>query len=103
MASSQQPSTASIRSQRVFGIAEETPETKHLDNVGILTLHQETIKSQDDQLDALMTIVGRQKEIGKAIGDELDVQNKLLDDLEGRVDITGARMKGAIQQAKKLS
>jgi regulator of vacuolar morphogenesis len=50
-----------------------------------------------------MTIVGRQKEIGKAIGDELDVQNKLLDDLEGRVDITGARMKGAIQQAKKLS
>ena len=45
----------------------------------------------------------RQKEIGNAIGQELDVQNELLQRLEDKVDNTGQRLKNATKMAKKLT
>ena len=47
---------------------------------------------QDDGLDALYQSVLRQKELGNAIGDELDVQSNLLDDLGHAMDSTGSSL-----------
>ena len=60
------------------------------------------VDEQDHQLDKILQVVQRQKEMGRAIGDELDIQNSLLAEIDEKVDITDARMKGANKQIKKL-
>lgn len=49
--------------------------------------------NQDQQLDDLMSTLKRQAQIGSAIGEELDYQNKLLDELDADVDRTRAKLK----------
>jgi len=55
----------------------------------VLETQQQTMEDQDAGLDMLYESVLRQKEISHAIGDELDVQSGLLDDLENAMDNTG--------------
>ncbi|KAF3904340.1 Syntaxin-51 [Arthrobotrys entomopaga] len=59
----------------------ETDQTRQLDNTGVLQLQQQIMKSQDEDLEALLKAVGRQKQIGLEIGQELDEQNDFLDSL----------------------
>jgi len=56
-------------------------------------MQKEEIGVQDEQLDQLMDVLKRQGQIGQAIGDELDLQNKLLEDLDADVDRTKAKLK----------
>ncbi|KAI8853178.1 Phox homologous domain-containing protein [Chytridium lagenaria] len=78
--------TASIssRSGRKFGniVAKETEVTRSLDNQGLLVLQKTTMNEQDEALEVLSKIVKRQQQIGLAIGQELDLQNQLLEDLD---------------------
>ncbi|KAJ1550216.1 hypothetical protein HK405_001132 [Cladochytrium tenue] len=105
-ASSSQPSTpapaapaarTTPRSGRRFGAAppQETEQTRGLDNGGLVQLQRRAMADQDEALTALSAIVRRQREIGVAMGDELDLQNRLLDDLGDGVERVGENLKSA--------
>lgn len=61
---------------RVLG--KETDQTRELDNEGVLQLQKQVMEDQDMSVNELMKIVHRQKELGTAIHDELEVQNQML-------------------------
>merc|ERR1711865_851244 len=74
----------------------------------MLMEQQDMMSSQDASMDLLLASVTRQKEMGEAIGEELDQQSGLLDDLENGMDTTGmvlgrqqARVEGVLEQAGK--
>lgn len=64
------------RTGRVLG--KETERTRELDNEGVLQLQQQMMQSQDANVDELMKIIIRQRELGTQINEELEVQNELL-------------------------
>ena len=64
---------------------EAVPDHSNLDNAQIHTYHSRVMAQQDEQLDALGTSVGRQRELSIQIGDELDEQGQMLDDVDGHV------------------
>lgn len=64
------------RTGRVLG--KETERTRELDNEGVLQLQQQMMQSQDANVDELMKIIIRQRELGTQINEELQVQNELL-------------------------
>ncbi|KAF3928971.1 Syntaxin-52 [Dactylella cylindrospora] len=64
----------------------ETEHTRQLDNSGVLQLQQEIMRTQDEGLEMLLKAVGRQKQLGLEIGNELDDQNEFLDELGDDVD-----------------
>ncbi|KAG0043574.1 hypothetical protein BGZ83_011259 [Gryganskiella cystojenkinii] len=83
--------------RRVFGraiqsLVQETSQTRGLDNEGLLILQQEQMKQQDDHIEQFNAILQRQKHIGLAIGQELDNQNQLLDELDRDVDRTTLKL-----------
>jgi regulator of vacuolar morphogenesis len=57
-----------------------------------LTLQKKTMSQQDESLDVLADIIKRQKEIGMTIGNELDLQNQLLGEVNDDVTRVGDRM-----------
>ena len=61
---------------RVLG--KETDQTRELDNEGVLQLQKQVMEDQDMSVNELMKIITRQKELGTAIHEELEVQNKML-------------------------
>ncbi|KAG0034204.1 hypothetical protein BGZ82_005847 [Podila clonocystis] len=84
-------------SRRVFGrvvqnLTQETSQTRGLDNEGLLMLQQEQMKHQDDHIEQFNAILQRQKHIGMAIGQELDNQIQLLDELDRDVDRTTLKL-----------
>jgi len=91
-------------SGRVFGApkAEETDATRPLDSHGLLQLQQTQIGQQDAQVAQLSTILQRQKHLGLAIGQELQEQNEMLDDLNNEVDRVGGKLTGAKKQMNRL-
>jgi regulator of vacuolar morphogenesis len=64
------------RAGRVLG--KETEQTRELDNDGVLQLQRQMMQSQDQNVDELMKIIIRQRELGTQINEELEVQNDLL-------------------------
>ncbi|OBT77104.1 hypothetical protein VF21_05067 [Pseudogymnoascus sp. 05NY08] len=83
---------------RVLGApAQETERTRELGNEGVLQLQQQMMQEQDLDLDELAKIVRRQKEMGIAISDELELQNEMLT----RVDEDVTRVGGKLEIAKK--
>ena len=80
---------------RILG--KETAETRELDNSGVLQLQKQKMADQDLDVDELRKIVQRQKELGVAINQELEVQNEMLRMVDEDVD----RVQGKINIAKK--
>jgi regulator of vacuolar morphogenesis len=80
---------------RVLG--KETAETRELDNQGVLQLQKQKMADQDLDVDELRKIVQRQKELGIAINQELEVQNEMLRMVDEDVD----RVQGKINIAKR--
>jgi len=90
---------------RVFGARpppQETDVTRPLDDQGLMQLQQDKIGQQDTQLEQLTTMLQRQKHLGIAIGNEIEEQNAMLDDLNDGVDRFGVKMAGARKQLKRL-
>ncbi|KAI9315107.1 Phox homologous domain-containing protein [Dichotomocladium elegans] len=75
--------------------AKETEITRGLDNEGLLQYQQEVMNDQDMQVEQFSALLARQKQLGLAIGDELEVQNQILDELDADVDRTGTKLKFA--------
>ena len=72
-------------------------DQSQLDNQQIHAYHSEILAAQDEQLDRLGESIGRQRELSIQIGDELDSQVAMLDEVDGLVD----RHQGRLDQARK--
>ncbi|POS83668.1 hypothetical protein EPUL_004590 [Erysiphe pulchra] len=74
-------------SGRVLGaVVPETENTRQLDNEGVLLLQREMMQTQDQEVNELAKIVRRQKEMGIAIYNELELQNEMLKKVDEGVD-----------------
>lgn len=96
----QQKRQNTIGTGRAFGAAakqraQETQVTRGLDNDGLLQYQQQTMQDQDKQVEQFSTLLARQKQLGIAIGDELEVQNQILDELDHDVGRTAMKLKFA--------
>ena len=80
---------------RVLG--RETDRTRALDNEGVLQLQKQLMQEQDEDVMVLGQAVRRQRELGIAIQEELQVQNEML----GMLDEDVTRVEGKIQVANK--
>lgn len=91
-----------VNSQRKFGVAQETVETRPLDEEGLLLLQQQKLQLQDKVVESISSTVKRQKEIAMTISDEIDIQNKMLQDLDEAVDNVEIRLKNADKKIQRL-
>lgn len=64
----------------------EAPDQSNLDNQQIHAYHKQVLRDQDEQLDTLGQSIGRQRMLGIQMGDELDEQVEMLDEVERGVD-----------------
>ncbi|TPX37495.1 hypothetical protein SmJEL517_g00728 [Synchytrium microbalum] len=94
--------SSSPKTSRRFGAAQETDVTRPLSNEGVLQLQQQIMATQDGEVDALLSIVRRQKQIGSAISEELDNQNQLLTEVDQGVDRTRIGVKKIGKQLDKV-
>lgn len=95
------PFTA-VEGKRVFGKPRETKETMLLDNKELLQQQVQIQKDQDQELEQLLRIVQRQKQIGEAINTEVEEQNEMLDQFEEEVHDASEKLRGARRNAKKI-
>lgn len=79
------------------------PDQSDLSNQQIHEYHSQVIRDQDDQLDRLGESIGRQRELSMQIGDELDGQVMLLDDVEEGVDRHQAQFRRARGRLDRIS
>lgn len=64
----------------------EALDQSDMDNQQIHTYHKQVLREQDDQLETLGQSIGRQRMLGIQMGNELDEQVEMLDDVEAGVD-----------------
>jgi syntaxin 8 len=74
-----------------------SPDHSELSNQHIHEYHKQVLRDQDEQLDTLGLSIGRQRVLGQHIGEELEVQNELLTDVESGVD----RHQSTLDRARK--
>lgn len=76
--------------------------TEEMSNQQIHTYHTQVMAEQDEQLDRLGESIGRQRDISIQIGDELDGQIALLDEVDQGVDRQQGRLDGASRRLKTV-
>lgn len=85
------------------------PDQSDLSNLQIHDHHKQVLRDQDEQLDTLGQSVKRQRILGIQMGDEIDEQNELLEDVESGVDrhqntLTRARQRlGTVARKSKAN
>ncbi|KFY40428.1 hypothetical protein V494_03506 [Pseudogymnoascus sp. VKM F-4513 (FW-928)] len=95
-AEAEDPARAQLFPYRDDPIDAPTDQSQ-LDNQQIHAYHSEVLAAQDEQLDRLGESIGRQRELSIQIGDELDSQVAMLDEVDGLVD----RHQSRLDQARK--
>ncbi|CAM4623969.1 unnamed protein product [Leuciscus chuanchicus] len=80
----------------------EPEETRGLGFGEIKHQQQQIIEVQDAGLDALAAVISRQKQMGQDIGNELEEQNEIIDDLTQLVDKTDSRIKNETHRVRLL-
>ncbi|KAI0202529.1 v-SNARE [Astrocystis sublimbata] len=78
-------------------------EAEGLNNVQVHAYHQRVMDEQDEQLDRLGASIARQRELSMQIGDELDDQVAMLDEVDGAVDRHQGRLDRAKRQVNKIT
>ncbi|RUO97154.1 hypothetical protein BC936DRAFT_140890 [Jimgerdemannia flammicorona] len=102
------PPKPAATSRRVFGnvnlsaAPKETEVTRGLDNGGLITLQQQMMEDQDQQIEQFSSILARQKHVGMAIEQELETQIQLLDELVPSVDRTQGKLKFTQKRLNKI-
>ncbi|KAG7274563.1 hypothetical protein CRUP_018955, partial [Coryphaenoides rupestris] len=81
-------------------LATESEETRGLSFGEIKQQQQSIIEAQDAGLDALAVVISRQKMMGREIGNELEEQNEIIDDLAHLVDKTDDRIRNETRRVK---
>ena len=79
------------------------PDHADLSNQQIHDYHSQVLRDQDDALDRLGLSIGRQRELSMQIGDELDGQVLLLDEVEEGVDRHDAQFRRARGRLDRFS
>jgi syntaxin 8 len=74
-----------------------------MDNQQLHAYHEQILSQQDAQLDALGASIARQRELSMQIGDELDEQVTMLDDVDHNVDRHQSRLDRARNQVGRIS
>lgn len=67
-----------------------------------MTQQQQIMREQDEQLNIVGQSIGRLKQIGTAIGDEVEDQNQLLDDFYSDMGQTEKRMQSVQKKVDKI-
>lgn len=75
-----------------WGVAEEPEDLKGVGNIEIRVQQQQIIQAQDQGLEALSQVVARQKNMALDIGNEVESQNELIDDITDHTDRTGQKL-----------
>ncbi|XP_048055518.1 syntaxin-8 isoform X1 [Megalobrama amblycephala] len=83
-------------------LVNEPEETRGLGFGEIKQQQQQIIEAQDAGLDALAAVISRQKQMGQDIGNELDEQNEIIDDITQLVDKTDSRIKNETRRVRLL-
>ncbi|KAM4662836.1 syntaxin-8 [Discoglossus pictus] len=81
-------------------LIEESEETRGLGFGEIRQQQQRIIAEQDAGLDSLSSILARQKQMGHDIGNELDEQNEIIDDLANLVENTDSKVRNQTRHVK---
>ncbi|XP_029001849.1 syntaxin-8 [Betta splendens] len=81
-------------------LVNEPEETRGLTFGEIKQQQQRIIEAQDAGLDALSAVISRQKIMGQEIGNELEEQNEIIDDLAHLVDKTDGRIRNETRRVK---
>jgi syntaxin 8 len=81
----------------------DVPDQTELSNQQIHAYHHDVIRDQDEQLDRLGQSIGRQRELSMQIGDELEGQVLLLDEVEEGVDRHTAQFRRARGRLDRFS
>ncbi|KAM4030322.1 syntaxin-8 isoform 2-T2 [Anomaloglossus baeobatrachus] len=81
-------------------VLEEPEETRGLGYGELRQQQQRMIQEQDAGLDALSSIIARQKQMGYDIGNELDEQNDIIDDLTNLVENTDTKVRNQTRHVK---
>jgi syntaxin 8 len=97
------PNRASLFPQRYTDEPETPDPTAEMDNTQIHAFHQQVLQEQDDQLDTLSESIGRQRQLAMQVGDELEGQVALLDEVDRGVDRHQGRLDGAKKRLKGVS
>jgi len=100
---SDDPNRAALFPYRDDPDTEAAPDQSHLDNQQIHAYHSQVLRDQDDQLDQLGVSIGRQRELSMQIGDELEGQVMLLDEVEEGVDRHTAQFRRARGRLDRFS
>lgn len=80
-----------------------TPDPTHdMSNQQVHQYHHQVIQEQDEQLDRLGESIGRQRHLSIQIGDELEGQVALLDEVDRGVDRHQSRLDGATRRLKSV-
>jgi regulator of vacuolar morphogenesis len=90
---------------RVFGAAakpQETEETRPLDDHGLFMLQEQKMQQQDVDVSQLTAVLQRQRHLGEAISNELQIQIELLDDLANQVDATSGKIASTNREMGRL-
>ncbi|XP_075435805.1 syntaxin-8 isoform X1 [Ascaphus truei] len=81
-------------------LLEEPEETRGLGFGEIRQQQHRIIAEQDAGLDALSSIIARQKQMGHDIGNELEEQNEIIDDLTNLVENTDVKIRTQTRNVK---
>nr|XP_009931810.1 PREDICTED: syntaxin-8 [Opisthocomus hoazin] len=83
-------------------LLEEAEETRGLGFDDLRQQQRRIIEEQDAGLDALSSIISRQKQMGQEIGNELDEQNEIIDDLTNLVENTDDKLRNQTRHVKMV-
>lgn len=78
---------------RSRGPAQETAGTSGRSDQQLYNQHHESLQRQDEQLDSIQHGIHRIKVLGENIGDELEVQNALLGEVDDSMENVDRRLK----------
>jgi len=92
-----------VQPGRVFGRkAEETAETRPLEDRQLLQLQQSKMEGQDQQLGELSKVLLRQRKMGEEIHQEIGEQTDMLEDIDQEVGKVGGKLQRAKRDLNKL-
>lgn len=86
-----------------YAPANESHATRNMDSGALVQQQEFIMQEQDSGLEALQQSIARQKQIGMTIGNEIDDQNVMLEELSMGIDNTGARVKRETQHIVYIS
>ncbi|KAF2813571.1 uncharacterized protein BDZ99DRAFT_460783, partial [Mytilinidion resinicola] len=97
------PARAALFPYRDDPDAAAGPDQGEMDNQQIHAYHSQVLNEQDEQLDRLGQSIGRQRELSMHIGDELDGQALLLDEVDEGVDRHAGQFRRARGRLERVS